>query len=165
MIIIRLKTESSCARGASEISWKEVNYSCVCSPFTPALSHPPRSSAPFCLWPEGCYLGTCQQKAPWIWSTSALHWHSNEGGQSCPIQSYALCCYFKMGLLGKALPNRITFRVFSPGSPLDSLHSLCVAKMCSVHTRKRWEATREHQVNLTLTSQQHFSNSAEKPCA
>lgn len=28
----------------------------------PALSHPLRPSAPFCLWPGGCHPETCQQK-------------------------------------------------------------------------------------------------------
>lgn len=30
----------------------------------PPLSHPPRHSEPFFLWPKGCHPGTCQQKLP-----------------------------------------------------------------------------------------------------
>lgn len=33
----------------------------LCPP-PPALSHPPRPSAPSCLWPGGCQPGTCQPK-------------------------------------------------------------------------------------------------------
>lgn len=56
-------------------------------------------------------------------------------------------------VLDQSRPNPITFRVFSPGSPPGSLHSLCVAKMCSVHTRgsteKPRESTNEFNINIS----------------
>lgn len=78
---------------------------------------------------------------------------------SCPTSSVSVS-----GISGPSTPQSYHSPcLLARQSPRLASQLVRGKSVLGVHTRKHGEATREHQVNLTQTSQQHLTNSAEKP--